>query len=157
MLPTIEDVDSTHSLTPTLTPSARRSNDERETSPFSPFYSHPTTRRSLEAQKSESKQSINVYESDLEAGLSDSKTNVLHTRTTSRSAKDCTVWPGQRALREQKRAARQQNGCNPMRNLSKKTRIWVKIVFGLLIIGLAVGIGVGISKAVGGSVWRSSS
>jgi hypothetical protein len=157
VLPTIEDVDSTHSLTPTLTRSASRSNDDRETSPLSPFYSHPTTRHSLEAQKSESKQNINVYESDVEACLTESKANVLHTRVASRSAKDCSVWPGQRTLKEQKKAARRQNGCNPMRNLSKRTRFWIKILIGLLVVGLAVGIGVGISKAVGGGVWKSNS
>jgi hypothetical protein len=157
MLPTIEDVDSTHSLTPTPTRSASHSNDDRETSPLSPFYSHPTTRHSLEAQKSGGKQNINIYESDLEACLSESKTNMLHTRNASRLAKDCSVWPGQRTLKEQKKAARQQNSCNPMRNLSKRTKFWVKILIGLLVVGLAVGIGVGISKAVGGGVWKSSS
>jgi hypothetical protein len=154
VMPTIEDVESTHSGTPTLTPTRSRTADERETSPFSPFYSHPTTRYSLEANKSESKQNINLYESDVEACLTDSNTNVLSTAHT-KTNKECTVWPGKQALLEKKKAARRRKGCNPMRNLDKRTKIWVKILIGLFVIGTAVGVGVGISKAVGGGVWNS--
>jgi hypothetical protein len=107
-------------------------------------------------QKSESKQTINVCESDLEACLTDSKGDTQQLRTPCRT-KECAVWPGKRTLKAQMKAGRRQRGCNPLRNLGKRTRIWVKIVIGLLIVGLAVGIGVGISKAVGGGVWKSSS
>jgi hypothetical protein len=150
ILPTIEDVESTHSATPTLTPTRSHTNDDRETSPFSPFYSHPTTRYSLEASKTESKQNINIYESDVEACLTDS--NLQHS-STHKMNKECTVWPGKKALMEKKKMARKhRKGCNPMRNLDKRTKLWVKILIALLVVGLAVGVGVGISKAVGGGV-----
>jgi hypothetical protein len=157
ILPTIEDADSVHSMTPTLTPAVTRSHDDREASPLSPFYSHPTTRYSLEGQKSESKLNINVYDSDVEACLTDSNTNALQSATTTKTNKECTVWPGQRALMEKKKAAKRQKGCNPMRNLDKRTKLWVKICIAVLFVGIAVGVSIGISKAVGGGVWGPNS
>ena len=157
ILPTIEDADSVHSMTPTLTPAATRSHDDRESSPLSPFHTHPTTRYSLEGQKSESKININVYDSDIEACLTESKTNALQSTTTTKTNKECTVWPGQRALMEKKKAARRQKGCNPMRNLDKRTKLWVKICIAILFVGIAVGVGIGVSKAVGGGVWGPNS
>src|SRR5271170_7609966 len=71
VLPTIEDVDSVHSMTPTPTPTATCGLKEREASPMSAFYSHPTTRYSIEGQNSESKVNINSYDSDVEACLTD--------------------------------------------------------------------------------------
>lgn len=156
VLPTIEDVDSAHSLTPSLTPTATRAADDREPSPFSPFYSHATTRTSIDAHKSESKQNINSYDSDVEACLTGSSTNVLKGATNAKT-KECTVWPGQRTLMEKKKAARRQKGCNPMRKLDKRTKIWVKALIALLVVGIAVGVGIGVSKAVGGGVWSSNS
>lgn len=162
ILSTIEDVDSTHSLTPTRTPTAR--DNDRETSPFSPFYSHPQTRNSLDAMKSESKLNINVYDTDLEACLTNSKTNVLSPQQTTktfgltRTNKSCTVWPGTQELKERNKLARQarMNRYNPMRNLDKKTKVWVKIAIALLAVGLILGVGLGISKAVGGGIWKNS-
>jgi hypothetical protein len=157
ILPTIEDADSVHSMTPTLTPAVTRTHDDREASPMSPFYTHPTTRYSLEGQKSESKLNINVYDSDIEACLPDSKNNVLQSKTTTKTKKECTVWPGQRALMEKKKAARRQKGCSPMRNLDKRTKLWIKICIAILFVGVAVGVGIGVSKAVGGGVWGPNS
>lgn len=54
---------------------------------------------------------------------------------------------------EKKKAARRQKGCNPMRNLDKRTKLWVKIMIAILFVGIAVGVGIGVSKAVGGGVW----
>jgi hypothetical protein len=145
ILPTIEDADSAHSMTPSLTPTLTR--NEKEASPFS------TT--GLNVPNSESKQNINSYDSDVEACLTGSSANVLQSSVNSKGKNDCTVWPGKQALKAQKKAARRQRGCNPMRNLSKRTRIWVKLFIALLVIGIAVGIGIGVSKAVGGGVWSS--
>jgi len=157
ILPTIEDADSVHSITPNLTPAVTRTHDDREASPLSPFYTHPTTRYSLEGQKSESKINIDVYESDIEACLTDSKNNILQLTTTTKTNKECSVWPGQRALMEKKKAARRQKGYNPMRNLDKRTKFWVKICIAILFVGIAVGVGIGVSKAVGGGVWGPNS
>lgn len=160
LLPTIEDIDSVRSMTPTLTPTVTRGED-RESSPFSPFYSHPTTRTSLDAKNSESKTTIQPYDSDLEACLTDvhSKTNALSPSSTKKPAVRCSVWPGQEDWREAKRQEKRNRACrwNPMRNLDKRTKLWVKLLIALLIVGLAVGVGLGISKAVGGGIFKSNS
>jgi len=154
ILSTIEDVDSIQDDTPNLTPSVTRHDNGH---PFSPFYSHSKTRLSIEAEKSESKVNLShVYESDPEACLMDSKNNILYSTRTNRSTNDCTVWPGQRALKQQRKALKRQHGCGPWRRLNKNTRVWLKVLIGLVIIGVAVAVGLGISKAVGGGVWKSS-
>jgi hypothetical protein len=163
VLATIEDVESSHSVTPTLTPTATHE-AESKNSPFSPFYRHSQTQSSLDALKSESKQNINVYDNDVEACLTKSKTNSLSPQQTgktfgmTRTNKSCTVWPGTQQLKEQNKAARRarMNKYNPMRNLDKKTKVWVKIAIALVVIGLILGVGLGISKAVGGGIWKNS-
>lgn len=168
ILSTIEDVESTHSLTPTHTRHNEKSLD-RETSPFSPFYNPTPTRYSLEAQKSESKQNINViqsspYDTDLEACLSPQLTTksgnmgLLKTRTGN---VECAVWPGQKALKQKKKAERRERGtfmmCGGcMAGLSNRARLFVKVAVVLLVIGTAIGVGLGVSKAVGGGIWKSS-
>lgn len=144
ILPSIEDNTDSLSATPTLTPSRsyeasdahayekqlserpseREPYSERETSPFSAFYSHPTTKYSLEANRSASvsKQNLSAtalpYDSDLEAGFTSTDTPRLgqlnHTNTfasnkdqrvsdrfsklpTTQSKDNCPVWPGRRA------------------------------------------------------------
>ncbi|KAL3428278.1 hypothetical protein PVAG01_01787 [Phlyctema vagabunda] len=137
-----KDTDSTHSS---------------EKNPLSPFYSHPTTRYSLDAHKTHSNQNMSFSENnDVEACLTQEQTkgSMLKTFTTT---KECTVWPGQGAMRRKKKAmkaARQRTGlCGCMAGYSKRTRIFIKLVVALLVIGIAIGVGVGISKSVGGGIW----
>jgi hypothetical protein len=162
VLSTIEDVDSTHSLSPTQT-SHNEKSLERETSPLSPFYNPAPTRYSLEAQKSESKQNINIinaaYDTDVEA-LTPYTTNNAGLFTKRSGNPECTVWPGQNAMKMKKKAMRRERSkhmlCGCMASLDKRTRIWIKVVIAVLVIGTAIGVGVGVSKAVGGGVWKSS-
>src|SRR6266496_1804246 len=66
-LPTIHDVDSSITLN-TATPISQAPSVEHDpANPFSAFYSHPQTRYSLEAQRSESKPIIEVTDTDVEA------------------------------------------------------------------------------------------
>jgi hypothetical protein len=165
VLSTIEDVDSTHSLSPTQA-SHNEKSLERETSPFSPFYNPAPTRYSLEAQKSESKQNINVisaaYDTDVEACLTPAQTRSNARIFKSNSGNpECTVWPGQKAMKMKKKAMRKErnkhNLCACMAGLDKRTKIWIKVLIALIVVGTAVGVGVGVSKAVGGGVWKSQS
>ena len=161
-LSTIEDIESTYSHT--LVNNALTVDNETASSPLSPFYSHPTTRYSLEAQKSESKLNVNVIynveSTDLEAGLipQGSNTTVKEGRLLkSKSGNiECDVWPGRRALKQKKKAMmleRRRNGiCGCMAGFSRTTRIWIKVLIVLLVIGSAVAIGLGVSKAVGGGI-----
>lgn len=121
-------------------------------SPFSPFYSHPTTRTSFEQHKCESKTNIHIYEKDLEAG---STPRIRQSSEPPRSVNDCTVWPGRHQLIEKSNERKKRSGCSPLRRLSRKQRISVKILIALIIVGAAVGIGVGVSRAVGSGVWKN--
>ncbi|KAG0652678.1 hypothetical protein D0Z07_0718 [Hyphodiscus hymeniophilus] len=162
ILSTIEDVDSTHSMSPTVVAHSEKSL-EREASPFSPFYNPAPTRYSLEAQKSESRQNINVinsaYDTDVEALTPQSTKNVGLLKSKSGNP-ECAVWPGQNAMKMKKKAMRRErnkhNVCGCMAGLDKRTKIWIKVVIAVVVIGTAIGVGVGVSKAVGGGIWKSS-
>jgi len=162
ILSTIEDVDSTHSLSPSQTRNEKNS-ISRETSPFSPFYNPTPTRYSLEAQKSSSKQNIASYDTDVEACLTPQQTTKsggLLSQSKTGATQECTVWPGQKQMKKKKRAMkhdRMSRGvCGCMAGLDRKTRIWIKVLIALIIVALGVGVGVGISRAVGGGVWKNS-
>ncbi|MCJ1353644.1 MAG: hypothetical protein MMC33_003631 [Icmadophila ericetorum] len=123
------------------------------TNPCSAFYSHPTTRTSFEQLKIESKTHIEIYEKDLELGTTPMR--VSTEPINSPRNKDCSVWPGQERLLQQHLATKRKRGCHPMRNLSKQQKLFVKLVIAVLIVGGAIGIGIGISKAVGAGVWKT--
>jgi hypothetical protein len=169
VLSTIEDVDSSHTLTPTHTLLNEKISSERDTSPLSTFYNTNPTRHFLEAQKSESKQNINIinssYDTDIEACLTPQKTEAGGSShmalLKSKSRKDdCPVWPGQQQMKKKKKMMRKERGkhnlCGWMAGMSKTTQMWIKISIALLVIGAAIGIGIGVSKAVGGGIWKSS-
>jgi hypothetical protein len=166
LLTTIEDLESTHSLSPatTLSPDEKT---RHGISPLSPFYDHAPTRLSLEAQKSESRRNINQipthYDNDLEAGLSPPTSAGTLDKPVPKSKTGnfhCSVWPDRQDLKMKKKAMRRDKGrymlCGWMARLSKTQRIWVKIIFAAVVIGAAVGIAIGITKAVGGGVWKNS-
>lgn len=68
---------------------------------------------------------------------------------------DSSVWPGQAHWREKALAAERKNrSCRCMARLSKRTRIVVKLAIGLFIVGVAVGVGFGISKPLGARIWQ---
>lgn len=125
--------------------------DPTSTHPFSAFYSHPTTRTSFEQLKHASKTHIAVYTHNLESG-----TLVRASSEPPTSNKECTVWPGKLQLQRKNLLMEKRRGCSPWRNLTKKQKLWAQILIAFIIIGAAVGIGVGISKAVGGGVWKSN-
>ena len=63
------------------------------------------------------------------------------------------MWPSRQAVLDQRKTYKRTRGCNLFRNLTSKQRLYCKIVIALLVIAAAVGLGVGISRAVGGGVW----
>lgn len=146
-LDTIEDVDSALTLTPT-----------RTSTPLSPFYDHHSPAPlSQQPTKAESKTHLSNYESDLEAQLECKASGLAlaQKKSTGGTNQECTVWPGQKALKEAKLAEKRRTDCwNPMRGLEARTKFWVKIAIGSVIVGLAVGVGLGITKAVHGGVWH---
>ena len=140
-------------------------NDRSDPSnPFSPFYDHaeaPTTlslqEPPISKQNTKMSDSTKVYDSDLEAAWTESKANMLDSAITKTKTKDCTVWPGQKALKDAKRAEKmnRRGECwNPMRGMDAKKKFWLKVLIAMVLVGAAVGIGLGISRAVGAGIWK---
>lgn len=152
VLSTIQDVDSTHSLTPP----ASATNEKHSLSLNSPYQSY-----SHEA-RSDSKMNVNVvhssFENDLEAQAltqektqaSQCKSNLLTTKT-----KSCVdpAWPGRNHLKHQKKMAKRERACcQPWAMLSKRNKGIISGVILLVILGVALGVGFGISERVGGTI-----
>ncbi len=126
--------------------------------PYSAFYKHPEARRSMDAGDVHSKTHLDIHttERDVEAGkpLSPATTQQQTPKVSvDGRLKECTMWPSRQAIMDQRKTAKRHRGCAAFHNLTRKQRLWVKIVIALLIVAAAVGLGVGISKAVGGGVW----
>lgn len=134
------------SYDPPMTPTEEFSS--RSSHPFSAFYLHPTTRTSFEQHKSESKVHIRTQEQDLEAASS--------TFPSSEATRDSEVWPGKQQLKKRALTMKNSKGCSPMSGLTQTQKLWVKLLIALVVIGSAVGIGIGISKAVGAGVWKNN-
>ena len=129
--------------------------------PYSAFYKHPDARRSLDtdaATPTKTHLDVTTYERDLESGAPLSAATTQQLAKTSvdgrvKEAKECTMWPSRQAVLDKRRAHKRRKGCNLFKGLSSKQRLWIKIIIAMLVVGAAVGLGVGISRAVGGGVW----
>ncbi|ORY11234.1 hypothetical protein BCR34DRAFT_484503 [Clohesyomyces aquaticus] len=124
--------------------------------PFSAFYKHPDARRSMDGtpQASKTHLDVAVYERDIEAGMPLSAATTQQPKVSvDGRVKECTMWPSRQAMMEKKKQSKRAKGCNLFRSLNSKQRLWAKIIIALIIVGAAVGLGVGVSRAVGGGVW----
>ncbi|KAI9671555.1 MAG: hypothetical protein M1817_003607 [Caeruleum heppii] len=149
--PPFADNESDMTLTPATSHCPSYPSDTGNASPASAFYCHPTTHHSSEVFQSESKPIIPVQDSDLEKGVS---------RTSKQGCsrtKNCRhpVWPG----RHSRLKGAEVPGCtkrnwDPMRYMDKRLKFALKILIAMFIVSAAVGIGIGISKAVGAPVWK---
>ncbi|KAI0201092.1 hypothetical protein F4808DRAFT_139037 [Astrocystis sublimbata] len=73
------------------------------------------------------------------------------------SRSDGSPWPTQAHWREKALAAKRKNrSCQLMAGFSKRTRIIIQVVSVLLVIGIAVGVGYGVSKSLGARTWQPS-
>ncbi|OTA99211.1 hypothetical protein M426DRAFT_90733 [Hypoxylon sp. CI-4A] len=101
----------------------------------------------------------NGFDTDIEAMVSTRSSEHLNKMASGNPGlqSDCAVWPGQDHWRQKAKAAKINNrSCKCMAHYSKRTRVILKILIGLLIIGIAVGVGFGISKPLGAGIWKSS-
>ncbi|OAL53214.1 hypothetical protein IQ07DRAFT_585157 [Pyrenochaeta sp. DS3sAY3a] len=126
--------------------------------PYSAFYKHPEARRSMDASSApQSKTHLDIkgFEArDIEAGVPLSAATTQQPKVSvDGRVKECTMWPSRQAVIDKRKTAQRTRGCAFFRNLTSKQRLWAKIVIALLIVAAAVGLGVGISRAVGGGVW----
>ncbi|KAL6716377.1 hypothetical protein ACLMJK_005943 [Lecanora helva] len=133
--------------------------DPTSSNPFSAFYSHPRTRTSFEQAKSESNLHLPLYSHDLESGSRITHASVVDAvlEPPTRIHNDDKVWPCSRQ-KEKTLLEKQHEGrrCSPFRRLSKKQKFWVKALLAILIVGAVTGLGLGISKAVNGGVFRNT-
>ncbi|KAL2259981.1 hypothetical protein VTK26DRAFT_6161 [Humicola hyalothermophila] len=105
------------------------------------------------------------FDTDIEARISHGTTVTATTdgggiRKSSvectRGGTDCHVWPGQEHWKRKAKAAKKnRHSCKCLQSLSKRNRILVKVLIGLLVVGIAVGVGLGVSKPLGAGIWRS--
>ena len=138
-------------------PTSREDYPPSSDHPFSPFYSHPTTRTSLEQKKSESKVRFQVYEHDLENGSR--VTTYIQPEPPQRCPTYDAVWPSCNVRKQHELMVKSKghNSYSPFQRMSKRQKFWVKVLIAIIIIGAITGLGVGITKAVGGGVFRTSS
>ncbi|KAK4451935.1 hypothetical protein QBC34DRAFT_47030 [Podospora aff. communis PSN243] len=98
----------------------------------------------------------NPFDTDIEAIITTDTCNRKSTECT-KGGPDCQVWPGRDHWRRKAKANKMsRHNCNCLAHMSKRNRIIVKILIGMLIIGIAVGVGLGISKPLGAGIWKSS-
>ncbi|KAK9414437.1 hypothetical protein SUNI508_11279 [Seiridium unicorne] len=100
---------------------------------------------------------LNPFETDVEMGQSSENLNRKESQFTGKTLNNpkCTVWPGQDHWKQKARAAKINNrSCQCMARLSKRNRLLVKILIAFLVIGAAVGVGLGISKPLGAGIWK---
>ncbi|KAK0635811.1 hypothetical protein B0T17DRAFT_612626 [Bombardia bombarda] len=101
----------------------------------------------------------NPFDTDIEAIITTSEQCMRKSTDYSRGGTggtDCQVWPGQDHWKKKAKAAKmKKHSCNCLAHLSKRNRIMVKVLIGLLIVATAVGVGFGVSKPLGAGIWRS--
>ncbi|ODH51341.1 hypothetical protein GX48_02581 [Paracoccidioides brasiliensis] len=127
---------------PPGSPASSEFDPSRGAKPYSPFYKHPTTRTSLEQLRNETSQrrSARYRMHDVENGY----------QAGTRPSMD-----GQGSTRGLWVDSRQKNS-KWLGRLNRKQKFAVKALIAVIIVGTMVGIGLGISIALGGSVWKSS-
>lgn len=106
---------------------------------------------------------LNPFDTDLEAMVS-SRTltggdDACGMKSVSKSnLKGCAegqVWPGQAHWKKKAKAAKiNKHSCQCLARLSKRNRIIAKVLIGLLVIALGVGVGLGISRKLGAGIWK---
>jgi hypothetical protein len=155
---------SSATATATATADADQAKEEwaaDPSNPYSAFYKHPEalreTRHDIHATNSHTKPHLGVavHEHDLEQGvpLSVASTQQPVKQSVDGRVKECTMWPSRQAVLDKRKSYQRKRGCAFFRNMTSKQRLWAKIVIALLVVAAAVGLGVGISRAVGGGVW----
>ncbi len=96
---------------------------------------------------------LNPFDTDVEAIMTHSS-NTASENCIRRIGSDCQVWPGQDHWKRKAKAAKMKRSCRCLSHLSKRNRLIVKILIGFLVVGIAVGIGFGISKPLGAGIWQ---
>jgi hypothetical protein len=151
VMSTIEDIDSTHSMTPPAT----AHNEKFPNAASSPYYN-------LQTPASESKQNINPFDQDLEAQtLTQQKTEASQSKTGLLKKKSATTvdpaWPGRDQLKMRKKQLKREKACcGSWVAMSSRKKTMVKVLIFLVVVAFATGLGIGISRALNTGVWTKS-
>lgn len=144
--------------------------------PYSPFYHKPSspaettpTRLTTVASFPDSEKGedveIAIYEPI--SHQSDHDANPFTSKISVDRSKECEIWPSRqtladRRLEEKQRRRKEKFGgaCfGPVsaywQRSSRRRKLWIKILVGLIIVGVVIAIGLGISIAVNGTVYVS--
>ncbi|KAJ9148312.1 hypothetical protein NKR23_g5097 [Pleurostoma richardsiae] len=130
---------------PTLTPSAEKNGLSAETTRDSGVSTPCSAHHG------------NPFDTDIEAIISHPTSEQKSKDCARGRPESCQVWPGQEHWRQKAKAAKMKRTCGCLAHLSPRNRVIVKILIGLLVIGVAVGVGLGISKPLGTGVWHKNS
>ncbi|KAL2754913.1 hypothetical protein ACRALDRAFT_2028149 [Sodiomyces alcalophilus JCM 7366] len=97
----------------------------------------------------------NPFDTDIEAMVSTTSEPYGRRKSAALDKPDCpTVWPGKKHWKQKaKTAKRSRYACNFFANLSKRNRIIAKVLIILFIVGVAVGVGFGVSKSLNAPIW----
>ena len=97
----------------------------------------------------------NPFETDMEAlEVMDPKTNTSRNCNNNTSRSDAHIWPGKEHWKQRAKSARvKKSSCTLLAKLSRRNRIIAKILIALLIVGIAVAVGFGVSKPLGAPIW----
>ena len=154
-------------------PTATEDYTPNSSNPFSAFYSHPTTRTSFEQLRQSHSHlppapppACQTGSPDLEAcdqylpppppGFRPSFDPSMTGASSLGPRKPCTVWPGNEHFRMKRKEMKRSRGCWPLNTMGKWQRRALQVLIVLCIIGLAVGVGVGISLKEGGMINRGA-
>ncbi|EPE05390.1 hypothetical protein F503_02129 [Ophiostoma piceae UAMH 11346] len=112
---------------------------------------------------------LNPFETDIEAMITHTDSangNIINTSTTKTSkntagnrksignaCSDAQVWPGQSHWKKKAKEQKIQRSRTCLSRLNKRNRMIVKILLVLFVLSIAVGVGLGISKPLGASIW----
>ncbi|KAK2732447.1 hypothetical protein FQN55_004106 [Onygenales sp. PD_40] len=123
---------------PPPSPAGSDFDPSRGAKPCSPFYTHPTTRTSLEQLRNEAQACGQGYKlHDVESAYQ------MPPKPSMDQNSDKGLWLTSRRKSKW------------LGHLTKKQRFAVKALIAVVIVGTMVGIGLGVTKAVGGGVWKS--
>jgi hypothetical protein len=151
VLSTIQDCDSTRSMTPPQTAHHEKSPIDGDSSPYTFL------------QKSESKQNINGsnsgFDTDIEA-LAPQKTEAGCSKTglvpmKNKCLSTSNAWPSRTEQKKMMKAKKRNNACcGCWAGMTKMHRNLIKAAILLLLTGLIIGLCIGVTKAVHGGVFH---
>ncbi|KAI1750130.1 hypothetical protein F4782DRAFT_263437 [Xylaria castorea] len=101
--------------------------------------------------------SSNGFDTDLEAMKTVRSSDHLRGPSISanQTSPDSSVWPGQAHWKQKALAAERKNrSCQCLARLSKRNRVILQVAVVLFVVGVAVGVGFGISKSLGARTWQ---